>query len=59
VERSPPEVGEDVVGDTHVVGDEVALRQASGREERLVGVGDVDGRSIVEVCWERATRSST
>jgi hypothetical protein len=58
VERTAAEMGESEVGDAHVVRDEVALRQAACREERLVGVRDLDGRSIVETCW-KAIRSRT
>jgi hypothetical protein len=56
VERTAAEVGESEVGDAHVVGDEVALRQASFGEEQLVRVREVDARSIVEACW-KAIRS--
>jgi hypothetical protein len=58
VEGPATEVGEGDVGDGDVVGDEVPLRETACREEELVGVRDVDPRSIVEACW-KATRSPT
>ena len=58
VERAAAEVGEGEVGDADVVRDEIALRQAARREKRLVGIRDLDGRSIVETCWT-AIRSRT
>jgi hypothetical protein len=58
VERAAAKVGEDELGDAEVVGDEIALRQPAGGEERLVGIRDLDGRSIVETCW-KAIRSRT
>jgi hypothetical protein len=58
MERPAAEVGEREPGDTDVVRDQVALRQAALREEDLVWVRDVDARSIVEECW-KATPSRT
>jgi hypothetical protein len=54
MERPPAEVGERQLCDARVVGDQVALGQTDGREERLVGIRD---RNFVtaDAHWERVS----
>ena len=59
VERPAAEMGESVLGDTGVVGDQVALGQTRNRKEGLVRVRDLNvvaaethTRSIVVSCWK-------